>query len=201
MTTANGIVKRMVDNYWRAGVVSGLIIIDCIVLCLCAVDAIRFASSGRSLASAWRVATEAAVDGKSVGLGIATLAFFVLGLPMVMALLSVLLSPSERWPRVLGSQGNGLLPIHILLSTSIAVFTMLAVTMEVLSGWARNEGWRYSFVSSWLFLVFLGQPAYVAFVSPIVRKFLIRASAERNTTLKSVAVEVISEETVERRAG
>jgi hypothetical protein len=201
MTTANGIVRRLVNNYWKVGVVSGLIIIDCVVLCLCTVDAIRFAFSGLSLASAWRVTTEAAADGKSVGLAIATLAFFVLALPMVMALLSTLLSPSERWPRLLGSQGKGLLPVHILLSTTIALFTMLAVTMEVLSGWAKNESWGYSFVSSWLFLVFLGKPAYVAFVSPIVRKFLIRASAERNTTLKSVAVEVLSEETVERRAG
>jgi len=201
MTTANGVVKRMVDNYWRAGVVSGLIVIDCLLLCLCAVDGFRFEWSGLSLPGAWRVATAAAVDGEGVGLGIATLAFFVLALPMVMALLSVLLSPTERWPRLLGSQAKGLLPIHVLLSSIIALFTMLAVTMEVLSGWARNEGWGYSFVSFWLVVVFLGKPAYVAFVSPIVRKFLIRASAERDVTLKSVAVEVLSEETLERRAG
>jgi hypothetical protein len=73
--------------------------------------------------------------------------------------------------------------------------------MEVLSGWGKSEKLEYSYVSAWLFIVLLGQPLYAAFVSPIIRKFLIRASAERETTIKGVAVEVLTEETIERRAG
>jgi hypothetical protein len=102
--------------------------------------------------------------------------------------------PRERWPRVLAFQGRGLLPIHLLLSVAISLFTVTAVTMEVLSGFSRAESLRYSFVSYWLAIVFLGQPAYVIFISPIARKFLVRFAVDPKTKITHVVEEVVTEE-------
>jgi hypothetical protein len=202
MATTSGSVAKAINNYWRSGIIGGLIIIDAVVLSICVLDSIRFALSGLSYGSALRVAVEEALEGRSVVLGIAVFAFFLFALPMVMALLFVF-RPREHWPGLLGGQPQGLLSAHVFLSFVIALFTGAAVTMEVLSGWTRQQGvWRYSFVSLWLSAVFLGKPAYVAFISPIIRKFVVRASADpRATKLKEVAVEVLTEDNIERRAG
>jgi hypothetical protein len=186
-------VKTAIHNYWRVGVVSSLIITDVAVLCLCAIDSLRFMGRGLSIGSAIHVAAQAAADGKCVGLGILVGLFFAVALPTLLALLSVPV-PHERWPRFLAFQGRGLLPIHLLFSAIIALFTVTAVTMEVLSGFSRTEIVRYSFVSFWLAIVFLGKPAYVIFISPIARKFLVRFAVDPKTKIAHVVEEVVTEE-------
>jgi hypothetical protein len=186
-------VRTAVNNYWRAGVVSALLIIDAAVLGLCAIDSMRFLGRGLSISSAIRVAAQAATDGKCVVLAVIVGMFFAVALPTLLALLSVAV-PRERWPRLLAFQGRSLLPIHLLLSVAISLFTLTAVTMEVLSGWTEAGAVRYSFVSYWLAIVFLGKPAYAVFISPIVRKFLIRFSADRKTRFTHVVEEVVTEE-------
>jgi hypothetical protein len=189
-------VSKAVGSYWRAGVVSGLLIFDCLVLCVCLVDVVRFMHRGLSLTDAVRVALEAALDGNSVGLSIAVLAFFVVALPTVTALLSALVSPLERWPRFLRGQGNGILGAHIFLTCMIAWLTVTDVAMEVLSGWAKAKTISYSFISIWLAVVLMGKPVYVFYVSPIIRKFLVRLSAGHKTRVTEVVEEVVTEERI-----
>jgi len=155
---------------------------------------VRFLGRGLSVGSAIGVAARAATDGNCVGLAVIVGLFFAVALPTLLALLSVAV-PQERWPQLLAFRGRTLLPIHLLLSVAISLFTLTAVTMEVLSGWSK-EGTiiKYSFESYWLAIVFLGQPAYVIFISPIVRKFLIRFAADRKTKLSHVVEEVVTEE-------
>jgi hypothetical protein len=174
-------------------VVSALLIIDLAVLALCAVDGVRFLVRGLSLGSAIRVSIQAAMEGKSVGLAVIVALFFMVALPTLLALVSVAI-PSEHWPRILAFRGRGLLPIHLLLSVMISLFTLTAVTMEVLSGWSKGSSVGYSFGSYWLAIVFLGQPAYLVFVSPIVRKFLVRFAVDRKTKIGHVVEEVVTEE-------
>jgi hypothetical protein len=187
-------VSRAIDSYWRTGIVSGLIILDCVVLCVCFVDGVRFIYHGLSYTTAIRVAFDAALEGNFVWAGVAVLAFFVVGLPMGIALLSSLVSPLERWPKLLRSQKRGTLLTHTLLSGLIALLTMVAAGMEVLSGWQRTKIVGYSFVSIWLAIVLMGQPVYVFYISPIIKKFLMRVSAAHDTKIKNVIEEVVSEE-------
>jgi len=80
------------------------------------------------------------------------------------------------------------------LSLLIACSTAIATAMEVLSGYARSgEGMRYSFISIWLSAVLLGKPVYAFYISPVIRKFLVRASAGK-TKLSHVIEEVVTEE-------
>jgi hypothetical protein len=197
-----GSVIRAINGYWQSGIVGGLIIVDVAGLGICVIDSFRFGFGGYTYMGTSRVALEEAFSGRSLMLALAVFIFFLFALPMVVALLFVL-RPRDRWPRLLGSQSQALVPVHFFFSLAICLFTAVAVTMEVLSGWTRQqEGWSYSFVSLWLGLVFLGKPAYVAFISPIIRKFLVRASADpRSTKLKEVAAEVLTEDTIERRVG
>jgi len=187
-------VKATINSYWRIGVVSGLIIFDGLVVCVCIVDAVRFGSDGLSLASASRVAIEGFTEGKSVLSAFGVLAFFVVGLPMALALLSTLVAPHERWPWYLRAQGKGILTTHIVLSGCIALFTLVAFSMEVLSGWTEGETVKYSFISIWLSTVLLLKPVYVLYVSPIIRKFLVRVSAGHKTKFTDVMEEVVTED-------
>jgi hypothetical protein len=174
-------------------VVGALLIIDVGVLSLCAIDGTRFVGRGLSLKSAIRVAAQAAGTGRCVGLAVVVGLFFMVALPTLLALVSTAVG-RERWPRLLAARKPGLLLIHLLLSTMISLFTVTAVTMEVLSGWSQQDIVRYSFMSYWLVLVFLGKPAYVVFISPIVRKFLVRFAVDRKTKLTHVIEEVVTEE-------
>jgi hypothetical protein len=166
-------VSRAIDSYWRTGIVSGLIILDCFVICVCFVDAVRFMYHGLSYTTAIRVAFESALDGNFVWSAVAVLAFFVVGLPMGIALLSSMVAPLERWPKLLRSQKKSTLLMHTLLSSLIALLTMVAAGMEVLSGWQKTKVIGYSFVSIWLAVVLMGQPVYVFYISPIIKKFFM----------------------------
>jgi hypothetical protein len=198
-----GSVAKTVSEHWKGGIVSGLLVVDAVALSLCLLDSARFSSKGLSLKSALSVLQEPPV-GKSVWLGLAVLVFFVLALPMAVALLSALLSPREHWPTYLGIRARGMLLSHLLLSGGISLFTVTAVTMQTLSGWTKDgEVWRYSFLSFWLSLVLLGQPAYVFYLSPIIRKFLVRAVAKPKAAnvreiANDVTKEVLTEEGMDR---
>jgi hypothetical protein len=187
-------VSRAIDSYWRTGIVSGLIILDCFVICVCFVDAVRFMYHGLSYTTAIRVAFESALDGNFVWSAVAVLAFFLVGLPMGSALLSSMVAPLERWPKLLRSQKKSTLLMHTLLSSLIALLTMVAAGMEVLSGWQKTKVIGYSFVSIWLAVVLMGQPVYVFYISPIIKKFFMRVSAAHDTKIKDVIEEVVSEE-------
>jgi hypothetical protein len=189
-------VSNAIDNYWRAGIVSGLLVFDAAVLWACLVDVIRFMLRGFSFATAFDVGLEAALDGNSVGLTIAVFVFFVVALPTVAALLSVLVSPVDRWPRFLRGQGKGILATHLVLSGLIALLTMTTVAMEVLSGWAKAKTMRYSFISIWLGVVLMGRPVYVFYISPIIRKFLVRLPGGHKAKFTEVIQEVVTEERI-----
>ena len=153
------------------------------------------------------MALQEAPLGNALWLGLAVLVFFVVALPMAVALISALLSPRGQWPVSLGVRGRGMTMSHLLLSAGISLFTILAVTMQTLSGWTKDgEVWRYSFLSLWLSLVLLGQPAYVFYLSPIIRKFVVRTVAKSKATsvqeiAQETAKEVFTEEGFESRVG
>jgi len=153
----------------------------------------RYVWHGLSLAGAIRVSFDEALEGDSVWLAIAVGAFFVVALPMLLTLLAALVSPLDHWPKVLRAQQKGILLTHILLSGLIAVFTMVASAMEVLSGWEKAKTISYSFISIWLAVVLIGKPVYVFYISPIIKKFLVRASAG-HTKISEVIEEVVTEE-------
>jgi len=200
MMTKSGAVIDAVNRYWQGGVNNGLIIVDAVVLCACIVDCLRFAGSGSSFASVLRVASEATVKGESLVVALAVLTFFIIAIPMVMALLSAFLAPRGLWPQYLTRTSQRVVGFHLLLSVLFAIFTISAITMELLSGYAKDEhSVKYNFGSIWLGCVFLGKPVYVAYISPIIRKFVVRFTADpthAGHTLKEVVKEIGTEESI-----
>lgn len=192
METISGRAAEIADKYWRAGVVRAVLVFDACALVVCFADATRFVYGGHSFSAAVRVAAEKAADGEGVALAIAVLTFFLLALPMVLVLLSALLAPREILPKYLRDKARGVLVAHAVLSSCIAIFTVVAVSMEVLSGYENNAAIRYSFSSTWLGIVLLGKPLWVSYVSPIIRKFFIRSPEK--TSVREVAKEVLTEE-------
>jgi len=179
MKINHGNATDFVHRYWLEGFNIGLLAADILVIGICILDVVRFAVHGGSLSSAGRVTAEMARRGESVGLGIAVLAFHMVAVPMVLALFSTFLAPRGMWPQYLVKAPRYVLEIHLLVSTCLAMFTMLAVSMELLSGYAKDEhGLGYDFISVWLGAVFLGRPLYVAYISPVIRKFIIRFTAD-----------------------
>jgi hypothetical protein len=193
-----GTVLQAINKYWRDGFNNSLIILDVAVLLLCVVDLLRFAGSGGSPVSLLQVTAEAVINGVSLGLAIAVLMFFIVALPMFMALLSGFLTSRGHWPPYFARRSKRVIELHVLLSAAFAFFTVTTIAMEVLSGFAKDEyGLKYRFVSIWLGTVLFCQPLYVAYVSPIIRKFVVRFTADPTNAahkLKDVASEVGTEE-------
>jgi hypothetical protein len=192
----SGPVSKTLNKYWRAGFVIELIFLDGLALVLCAFDVFRFWLGGHSFSAAVSVATEKLREGEGAGVTVAVLLFFVVGLPMIAALLSSIPTVHERWPKRFLQRSGGVLATHLLFSVMVAAFTAVAIAMEVLAGYENNDGLRYGFRSSWLGIVFLGQPLWASYVSPIIRKFFIRLPHEKEP-LSKVAKEIISEEPFE----
>ncbi len=189
----NGRAASAANKYWRSGVVGGLIILDCLALGIGTVDVLRFVYTGHSFAAAVSVAAEKLREGREIGIAASVFMFFVLALPMLTILVSSFVPATNRWPELLRARSPGVLVTHLLLSFIIASFTAVAIAMEVVAGYENNEVVRYSFVSSWLSIVFLGKPLWVSYTSPIIRKFFIRLPHEKES-IKKVASEVITEE-------
>lgn len=191
-----------VDNsYWRGGYVGALLLIDGVVLLLYVVDLLRFSAIGISLKDAIRVAYEETMEATYLPmLAVGVLVFFVLGLPMVLALIVPLVWRSGPRPRLFRAGGRGVVGTHMILALIIACFTVTAFLMEALSGWAimtNEEGHpvKYTFSAWWLGVVFLYKPISIAYISPIIRKFLVRKAIEPTTThLGEVIKEVGTEE-------
>lgn len=190
-----GFVAKQVDNYWRAGVVSGLLIVDGLALIICIIDIARFANTG-ALTGALRVSWENGIEGEGIGLAIAVLMFFIIALPMLVLLVSSLIGRRERWPRIVGGESRAILVSHVLVSIVLAGFTIIALSMEVLSGYENDDSARYSFVSTWLAIVLLGKPLWASYISPIIRKFFIRIAPHENPNIREVAKEVLTEESM-----
>lgn len=203
MKMNNGNATDFLHRYWLEGFNVGLLSADAAVIVICTLDVVRFMWSGGSLVSAGRVGTEMAMRGQTIGLGVAVLIFHILAIPMVLALFSAFLAPRRLWPQILVGTPKYVLEIHLLISSCLAMFTTLAISMELLSGYAKDEhGIGYSFGSVWLGAVFLGKPVYVAYISPIIRKFIIRFSADPTKAghkLDEVIKEVGTEESLGER--
>jgi len=92
--------------------------------------------------------------------------------------------------------------VHVVLSVTIAMSTVVVAAMEVLSGWESAETTKYSFESYWLATVLFGKPVYVAYISPIVRKLLVRFGANpKHASITEVAKEAAKEVLTEDRIG
>ena len=192
----SGPASRALNKYWRAGLVIELIFLDGLALFLCAFDIFRFWLGGHSLSAAISVAIEKLREGEGAAVAAAVLLFFVVGLPMIVALLASLPTVHERWPKLFLPRSGGVIATHLLFSFTLAAFTAVAISMEVLAGYANNDGLKYGFRSSWLGIVFLGQPLWASYISPILRKFFIRLPHEKEP-LSKVAKEIITEEPFE----
>lgn len=192
----SGPVTKTLNKYWRAGFVIELIFLDGLALLICAFDVFRFWLGGHSFSSALNVATEKAREGEGAAVTAAVLLFFVVGLPMIVALIASLPAIHERWPKLFLPRSGDVVATHLLFSVLVASFTAIAIAMEVLAGYENNDGLKYGFRSSWLGIVFLGQPLWASYVSPIIRKFFIRLPHEKEP-LSKVAKEIITEEPFE----
>jgi hypothetical protein len=211
MRTETG-VKKAIRRYWWEGFNGGLLVLDGILLLLCLRDLVRFEALDLSLADAVEVAWGAAVQGSSLVILLAVFFCLMLALPTLGALLSDLFQGRAQYKqmemfcqaqgntRKLGayffhySRGNFLL--HLLFSVLISTFTAIAIAMEVLSGYSRDFDGRssYYFVSWWLVIVFLGQPVWAVYVSPILRKLVVRTADRRKAHAGEVTLEVLTEE-------
>ena len=189
-------VSKTLNKYWRAGFVIELIFLDAIALLICAFDVFRFWLGGHSFSSAVNVATEKLREGEGAAVTAAVLLFFVVGLPMIVTLIASLPAIHERWPKLFLPRSGEVVATHLLFSILVASFTAIAIAMEVLAGYENNEGLKYGFRSSWLGIVFLGQPLWASYVSPIIRKFFIRLPHEKEP-LSKVTKEIITEEPFE----
>jgi hypothetical protein len=200
MTTRNGSVSDFLNRYWREGFNIGLLIADGIIVCLCAIDTLRFAAGGGSIGSAVQLTAAEALKGETVGLAIGVVMFLSIAIPMVMALFTAFLAPRGLWPKLLTKTPKNVLALHVFVGILIAVFTSVAINMQLLSGYAKDErGLRYNFGSLWLGAVFMGKPVYVAYISPIIRKFVIRFGADPSNAghkLNDVIREVGTEESL-----
>lgn len=192
----SGPVSRAISKYWRAGLVLELIFLDSLALVLCAFDVFRFWLGGHSFSAAVSVAIEKLREGEGVAVAAAVLLFFAVGLPMLAALLASLPTVHERWPNIFHPRSGGTVVTHLLFSLAVAAFTAVAISMEVLAGYENNDGLKYGFRSSWLGIVFLGQPLWASYISPIIRKFIIRLPHEKEPISK-VGREIITEESFE----
>jgi len=193
----SGPVSNALNKYWRAGFVIELIFLDAVALLICAFDVFRFWLGGHSFPSAVNVAIEKLREGEGAAVTAAVLLFFVVGLPMILALIASLPAIHERWPKLFHPRSGEVVATHLLFSVLVASFTAIAIAMEVLAGYENNDGLKYGFRSSWLGLVFLGQPLWASYIFPIIRKFFIRLPHEKEP-LSKVAKEIITEEPFEQ---
>lgn len=187
MITRTG-VRQVLSNYWAAGIVNGLLALDGLVLAVCFVDGLRFQRMGFSFWSAFRIGLESATDGNSAGLALGVFLFFVIALPTLTALL-LLLFPLDNRPKWLQTKGPRVLATHLVLSSVIAVLTTSGVAMEVLAGWTKAQTIRYRFFSYWIAAVLMAKPVYVFYVSPIVRKLIIRLGKKPKEIIEEVLTE------------
>ena len=176
MIMRTGVRKTIID-YWFEGVLGATLLMDAVALALLTLDAVRFRAQGFTVADAVRLGTEKLSQGDSVGLAIAVLLFFIVALPSAMALFTYLYPQSKEWRLQSWFRGKWVLPAHIFLSLFVAAATVIVVAMEVLSGWEKSGTPRYAFESYWLATVLFAKPIYVAYVSPIIRKLLVRFGA------------------------
>ncbi len=177
---------------------TGLLLIDGVVLLLCLADVLRIHALGLSLRDVVSVSMEAAREGESVVLSIIVFATFMMALPMLCALLEAALH-SKTWVTLLRPYGWKIFVLHLLIAVLLAGFTAAEVTAEVLSGFvwvAKAQPHSYRYVSWWLVIVFLGQPIWALYISPIIRKFLIRASGDHKRDFSEVVKEVVTEDGV-----
>jgi hypothetical protein len=128
----NGLVSRAVNKYWRAGVVIEIVLLDVLVLVVCAIDIARYLIAGHSFSAATTVTAEKLREGEGVATAAAVLLFFVFALPMIAALLSSLSVIHNRWPRLFLPRGIRLLSTHVLLSLAISGFTATAMLWKSL---------------------------------------------------------------------
>lgn len=213
MRTETG-VRKAIHKYWWEGFNGGLLVLDGMLLLLCLRDLIRFEALDLSPVDAVEVAWEAALQGSSIAILLAVFFCLMLALPTLGALLSALFQhqgraedrqmemfyQSQESQRSLGtyffhySRGNFFL--HLLFSVLVSAFTAIAIAMEVLSGYSRDLDGRssYYFVSWWLVIVFLGQPVWAVYVSPILRKLVVRTADRRKAHPREVTLEVLTEE-------
>lgn len=194
-------LAALLNTYWRSGILAILVFIDLVILVICLTDILRFSLKGLSFTQALGVTLQLAnQDHRLMLLALAVLVFFMIGMPIAVAFVCVFF-PSERWPKWLGARSVSVLMTHFSFSVLIACFSSIAVVMEVLSGWSAevNAGGsnhpEYSFVSSWLFIVFFGKFVSVAYLSPIFKKLFWRASVERHgkSAMHGLALETIKE--------
>jgi hypothetical protein len=110
------------------------------------------------------------------------------------------ISPGRRvWtdnnrPHFLRRGGKGVFLLHLLLAGLIAVFTVVAQSMETLSGWSKGEAYAYSFSSSWLLIVLYLKLAYPGYFLPVFRKFFVRAAGGEHPSIREVGREVMTED-------
>ena len=179
-----------------------VIMIDAVALSLCVLDGLRFRRTGLELGSAIGLAARELSEGRSIGLATAVLLFFLIALPTAVALLTYLYPSAKGWPALLRAHGKGVLIVHVVLSVTIAISAVVGAAMEVLSGWESAETTKYSFESYWLTTVLFGKPVYVAYISPIIRKLLVRFGANpKHASVTEVAKEVTKEVLTEDRIG
>lgn len=186
-------------QYWRSGVVGALVLLDCLVLIVCVVDGLRFYLQGSSFKDAVTATGELAFRYPGL-IGLFALVFltFCFVFPMATALLSMFW-PAEHWHSKLAAKNRSIIGTHVFLSLLIALFTAIAVMMEVLSGWSNafDESQRrvseYSFISFWLIAVFFGKYLSLAYFAPILKKIFWRASVERGLHGSAIATEAAKE--------
>lgn len=204
-------VRKVIEKYWWEGFNSGLLLLDGVMLLLCLHDLVHFHSLNLSLVSSIRVAWEAGIEGNSVLLSLSVFLFYMLALPTLWALLSALFNRKDPMDDkqmamfvhredyrngFFFQPGKGKFIAHLSISLFMAMFTAVAMAMEVLSGFSRDVDGHstYYFVSWWLVIVFLGQPIWAVYVSPIIRKLVVRSADRRKAHPGEVAAEVFTEE-------
>ena len=83
---------------------------------------------------------------------------------------------------------------HLVLSVGFFIFTLLAFSMETLSGWTKEEAVTYSFTSFWVFTVLWIRPFYSGLLLPVLKKFIVRRAGHEPTHFAEVLKEVATED-------
>jgi hypothetical protein len=201
-------------NHYKAGFVSALLLLDTVAIAMCWVDYDTFSKGGLKPISALRVAFETVGENDNLKAAVLVLVFFA-GVPFLTGLFPHFANRNDRqrsvggnrraqdandvaapalrgWRRVFLTKGWWVVGGHFLFAFAISVFTLLAQSMQTLSGW-RGQASTYSFASSWMWVVGGINWLYSVIVFPVFLKFAARSVGQERPHFGEVLREVSTE--------
>jgi hypothetical protein len=212
-------------NHYKAGFVSTLLVLDVVALAMCLKDYNVFTSAGLNPVAALRVAIESLDQSGSLKSAVLVFVFFLVA-PFAVGLVPHFFLRGDKrreagarratstryrvrdsknetnpalkgWQRLLLTRGWWVIVGHFALALVVSAFTLLAQSMQILSGW-RGQAPNYSFTSYWMWVVGAINWLYSGIMLPVFLKFFARSFGQERPRFGEVLREVTTELPAER---